>query len=249
MKREDFCKTLEFITTLDTLYVMGAYGHSLSRNSNRRHLIEAQAYNQKPDRAEMILRASSNTFCFDCSGLVKGVLWGFTGNGNLLTGGASYCTHGVPDLNAAGLIKECKDVATLSQRDPEPGELLYMRGHCGVYVGGGNVVECTPKWKNGVQVTKLSARKWEKHGFLPWVEYYDHTPQTIPAASLRLGSKGVRVDQLQNCLNALGADLKVDAIFGAKTRDAVMDFQRRMSIRVDGIYGPQTKAKMMEVLL
>ena len=247
MKVSDFCKTLEFITTLRTLYVMGAFGHTLRRPSTRKHLIESQAYNQKPDRADMILRASSDTFAFDCSGLVKGVLWGFTGNGNLSTGGASYLTHGVPDLNAAGLIKECLEVAGMSERDPEPGELLYMRGHCGVYVGGRNVVECTPKWKNGVQVTKLGDRKWEKHGFLPWVEYEKKAP-TIPAASLRLGSKGIRVEQLQSCLNALGADLKVDAIFGAKTRDAVMDFQRRMSIRIDGIYGPQTKAKMMEVM-
>lgn len=248
MRDTDFCERLKLITALPTLYVLGAWGHIL-KETNKRKLIEAQAYNQKPDRASMILAADNNTFAFDCSGLVKSVLWGFKGKYISLTGGATYQAGGVPDLNAAGLIGACLMVAKMSERDPDPGELLYMRGHCGVYVGNGKVVECSPKWKNGVQVTELSARKWEKHGYLPWIEYGQSVKVlTIPPASLRLGSRGVRVQQLQECLNALGADLKEDAIFGSKTKAALMDFQLHANIRIDGIYGPQTKAKLHDYL-
>ena len=49
-----------------------------------------------------------------------------------------------------------------------------------MYIGDGLAVECTPIWDNGVQITAVQnigtkagyhARKWQKHGKLPWVEY------------------------------------------------------------------------------
>ena len=64
-----------------------------------------------------------------------------------------------------------------------PGEAVWMDGHIGVYVGGGVVVEATPKWLGGVQRSTCSnvsaklipgtagTRRWTKHGRLPWVDY------------------------------------------------------------------------------
>ncbi|HCW73377.1 MAG TPA: hypothetical protein DHM90_05775 [Clostridiaceae bacterium] len=54
-----------------------------------------------------------------------------------------------------------------------------MPGHIGVYVGGGEVIEATPSWENGVQRTKLSARKWQLHGMMPQVEYVEDEPDTV----------------------------------------------------------------------
>ncbi|WP_422444067.1 spore cortex-lytic enzyme [Thermoanaerobacterium sp. DL9XJH110] len=59
--------------------------------------------------------------------------------------------------------------------------------------------------------------------------------------TLRQGSRGRDVAQLQQKLNTLGFWAgKVDGIFGPKTKAAVKRFQRARGIRVDGIVGPQT---------
>ena len=57
---------------------------------------------------------------------------------------------------------------------------------------------------------------------------------------LRKGSKGSSVKDLQEKLNKLGYNLVVDGDFGDKTRSAVLDFQRRSNIEVDGVVGPTT---------
>jgi peptidoglycan hydrolase-like protein with peptidoglycan-binding domain len=69
----------------------------------------------------------------------------------------------------------------------------------------------------------------------------------IPAASLptwpvlRPGSNPpVTVRSLQYLLNAHGAGLVVDGIFGPRTGTAVREFQRAHGLVVDGIVGPRT---------
>ena len=61
----------------------------------------------------------------------------------------------------------------------EAGKALeYMA--IGVYIGGGKVIECSPAFKNCVQVTAclnigaisgMNGRKWTKHGKLPYITY------------------------------------------------------------------------------
>ena len=62
----------------------------------------------------------------------------------------------------------------------EVGEAVWMQGHIGVYIGDGLAVECTPAWKNGVQVTAVAnigkkngynSQRWSRHGKLPYVTY------------------------------------------------------------------------------
>ncbi|MGW0965007.1 peptidoglycan-binding protein [Streptomyces sp. NPDC002516] len=52
------------------------------------------------------------------------------------------------------------------------------------------------------------------------------------------------VTELQNLLNAHGAGLVVDGQFGANTLYAVRAYQSSTAIAVDGLVGPQTKAKL-----
>jgi hypothetical protein len=58
------------------------------------------------------------------------------------------------------------------------------------------------------------------------------------------GEAGKRVSDLQSRLNALGAHLKVDGIFGPKTLAAVRAFQRSHGLKVDGLVGPKTTAAL-----
>lgn len=57
--------------------------------------------------------------------------------------------------------------------------------------------------------------------------------------TLRRGSRGAEVEQLQKKLN-----LAVDGIFGAITEEAVMDFQKSMGLPSDGIVGAKTRAAL-----
>lgn len=59
-------------------------------------------------------------------------------------------------------------------------------------------------------------------------------------ATVRSGSRGDDVRQLQQLLNQRGYGLDVDGIFGTKTQSAVRDWQRRSGLTVDGIVGKNT---------
>ena len=69
---------------------------------------------------------------------------------------------------------------------------------------------------------------------------------------LAMQSQGVEVRQLQEILNALilvQPLLKVDGIFGSKTRARVLMFQQQAKLAPDGIVGPKTnKALVARVL-
>ncbi|MCM8899788.1 peptidoglycan-binding protein [Caldicoprobacter algeriensis] len=66
--------------------------------------------------------------------------------------------------------------------------------------------------------------------------------------TLRLGSRGSQVVTLQRRLNELGYNCgAADGVFGSRTRQAVMAFQRDNGLAVDGIVGPKTIAKLFPV--
>ena len=123
----------------------------------------------------MINQCDDDTFFFDCGGLGKAILWGWNGLTNRVYGGAAYKKDNIPDFGANSAMKYCTDVST-NMNNIEIGEWLWLDGHVGFYVGDGLVIECTPSWKNCVQYTKLSQRKWLKHGTLQFIRYVEDTP-------------------------------------------------------------------------
>ncbi|MGI6707203.1 MAG: M14 family metallopeptidase [Clostridia bacterium] len=59
--------------------------------------------------------------------------------------------------------------------------------------------------------------------------------------TLRIGSRGPNVKLIQSLLARIGYDTgPVDGIFGTRTRQAVLSFQRDNGLITDGIVGPQT---------
>ena len=168
-------KLYDIVRNHKTLYVLGTWGWPATPN-NKSRAINKQSYNATTARKLKIENASRDTFFFDCSGLIKGILWGWNVDPNKAYGGAGYACNGVPD--SSSLISLCKDVSA-DFSNIVPGELLSMPGHVGIYVGEGKVIECTPKWEDAVQVTYLGNtgnttghyRMWDKHGKLPWIDY------------------------------------------------------------------------------
>ncbi|WP_102134077.1 hypothetical protein [Candidatus Stoquefichus sp. SB1] len=156
MKVQDFINKAVEVEKLPTLYQLGKFMNS----QNGKYLL-----------------------C-DCSGLIKGILWGFPKNGK-------YANNGVPDINADTMISRCSNVTT-DMSKLQRGWLVWMKGHIGIYVGNGVVIESSPIWENGVQRTYpkgcgkqnaygLKSRQWTKCG--KFDKYIDYSSESESAPS------------------------------------------------------------------
>lgn len=251
-------KAKEIATKYDTIYVMGSFGSPMTM-ANKKRYSENGLNNLRKSK---IARATADTFAFDCSNLIKGILWGWNGDKSDTYGGAKYATNGVPDINANAMIKACKEVST-NFKDIEIGEALWCEGHIGIYIGDGLAVEATSRWTSKVQVTAVgniggkagyNTRTWIKHGKLPYVTYeakkeaksakYSGTYPKLPERGyLQKGDKGTQVKNLQKFLNwCIAAKLEVDGDFGAKTEKAVKTFQSKYELKADGLFGKKSLA-------
>lgn len=175
-------KCIDIAKNYKTLYVMGCFGAPLT-GSNVSRYCNNHSYNKAAARTQMIKAAADQNppvYGFDCVNLIKGILWGWNGNAAKTYGGAQYNTNGVPDIGADQMITKCLNVSTTGWANMEVGEAVWCSGHIGIYIGDGLAVECTPKWENKVQITAVAnigaksgynARKWTKHGKLPYITY------------------------------------------------------------------------------
>lgn len=180
MKASVFIQKLKDVAlNYKTLYVMGCFGAPMN-SKNKERYTHNNEYNMRASRTKMIRAATDDTFGFDCVCLIKGILWGWNGDKSKVYGGAGYGINGVPDIGADGMIKVCSGVSTTGWANMIPGEAVWCSGHIGVYIGDGLAVECTPAFKNKVQITAVrnigaksgySSRKWTKHGRLPYIDY------------------------------------------------------------------------------
>ena len=62
---------------------------------------------------------------------------------------------------------------------------------------------------------------------------------------LSYGSSGASVRQLQQALNKAGYSLDVDGGFGPRTQAAVLDYQKKNGLAVDGVVGSETWGSLM----
>lgn len=254
-----------------TLYVMGCIGAPMTA-ANKERYTQNHSYNQQTERTVMIKSATADTFGFDCVCFIKSLLWGWSGDKNKTYGGATYASNGVPDVNADRIITLCKDISTDFSK-LAIGELLWLSGHVGIYIGNGQAVECTPAWKNGVQVTNVvniksgTGHKWVKHGKLPWISYDEAEKPSASGTSsgastssekpnttitglptLSYGNKGKSVKALQLLLIGNGiscGSCGADGEYGSGTKKAVIEYQKKVGLEPDGVAGPQTWGSLL----
>ena len=84
---EFVAKLKDIATNYKTLYVMGCFGAPMT-TANKKRYTQNHSYNKQASRTAMINAATSDTFGFDCVCLIKGVLWGWSGDKNKTCGGA-----------------------------------------------------------------------------------------------------------------------------------------------------------------
>lgn len=265
MNNVEFVQKLKNIATnYKTLYVMGCFGAPMTA-ANKTKYCNNHSYNKASNRQAMIKAASSDTFGFDCVNLIKGVLWGWNGTKNSSYGGAKYATNNVPDISADAMITKCSGLST-NFSNIEVGEAVWCKGHIGVYIGDGLAVECSPKWKNCVQITACNCNKsgynrrnWTKHGKLPYISYTHKTVTTnnttkkegtctVEIKTLNKGAKNSTVKALQTLLIGYGYNCGssgADGDFGTNTYNAVKSYQKANGLTVDGCVGKNTWGKLL----
>lgn len=70
-------------------------------------------------------------------------------------------------------------------------------------------------------------------------------PYAVPTKTMKNGSSGNGVRWLQYELNTRGFQLVVDGVFGARTEQAVRDYQNSRMLVCDGIVGPVTRTELL----
>lgn len=150
-----------------TYYAWGAFGAPASYKNKVRYKVPQTL--------------PTDTFLFDCSGFAyKALPWGWCGDESRTYGGATY--KAIPELETNNILSICTNVSSDFSQIAE-GEILYMKGHVGVYIGNGKCIECTSKWEGGVLISEVTntkiktglehKRKWISHGMLPFINYTD----------------------------------------------------------------------------
>ena len=183
----------------------------------------------------------------DCSGLVKYWVEKY--------GGKMYHGSNTMYLKWCTSKGELKNGQRTDGQPLKPGSAVFCwngskYSHVGIYVGGW-VIEAAGT-RQGVIRSKVSDSKWDNWGELKGVDYSGSTPEPAPdpppdRPTLRRGSRGDAVRELQESLLALGYDIGlsgIDGIFGQATERAVKSLQCAAGLVIDGIVGPLTWAEI-----
>lgn len=181
----------------------------------------------------------------DCSGLFS---WAFKQLG-------SYMYHGSNTMWDKYCISKgnLKNGKRTDGQELKPATAVFTdhdgdKTHVGLYIGDGKVIEASGT-QSGVITSKITNSKWKCWGELKYVLYEGGTEvsEVIGYPTIRQGAKGDLVIQLQTFLSNLGSSLVVDGIFGNGTASAVRAFQKKYGLEVDGIVGPKTWSKLLEM--
>lgn len=201
--------------------------------------------------------------------MCKGYAWTNGGQGVVEAIGTDkkisnyYGSNGCPDQSADGMFNYAKSKGMewggMSTIPEIPGIAVRFAGHVGYYIGNGEVIE----WRGfayGCVKTKLNARPWVNWYKLPFINYEVNafdvpttpTPSGDSRPTVRKGSKGDAVKELQMSLIALGyscGSYGADGDFGSSTDSAVRAFQRDKRLEIDGIVGNATWAALLSAMI
>ena len=219
-------KAVEIASEYKTVYMWGTFGAPLSEKVIRQKAEQYPSHYGSTKQRYLRAKLGQGYFAFDCVGLIKGILWGWSGDGSKNYGGGVYAANGVPDTNVGGMMKLCTEVSA-DWSGILPGELVATSDHIGIYIGGGKVAEATPAWEDGVQISAcanmgaikgLNSRKWDRRGKLQFIDYTaegDETGQMIQEAEYLKSRFGIRLDgidpgQIQAAADTVAAIARIN---------------------------------------
>lgn len=214
---------------------------------------------------------SDGTRQFDCCGLFKCFMWH-----DYSTKNAKYYGKTQKDLSCEGLLKEATEKGDISSIPEIPGVLVYMKGHMGIYIGNGQVIESTAAkfdGKNGkIYKTYFKGKgtgcdgkrvTWTKWFKSPYLTYDESTTPAEPTPEqpktdnflgargyIKLGDKSESVakiaDFMYKTFPAYTDKRALGNYYGKYIQASIKEFQRRTGLEADGCVGKITLAKLEE---
>lgn len=157
--------------SIPTAYMWGGIMRKISTNYVDQKARQYPAYYSRA-RKDYLKQLSGHSYGCDCAGLIKSYYWGGLGS-------PKYNAN--TDLNTNGMYGTATVVGPIDSLPEEPGIVLYMAGHVGVYIGCGYAVECTlGQYGDGVVKTKVKGRGWTHWLKIPTIEYGSKTRPVQP---------------------------------------------------------------------
>lgn len=156
----DYCKGL---IGRPSAYMWGEFGREITVSRIEEAAKQYPSHYSAQRVAHLKTLVGKSYIGSDCVGMIKSYYWGGIGN-------VKYVA--ATDKSAGMMLDAAKVKGDIGSIPERPGVCVWMEGHIGVYVGNGEVVECTlGTFGDGFVKTKLSARKWLKWLECPYISY------------------------------------------------------------------------------
>lgn len=247
MNNIEFVEKLKSIRNSNTIYMTGTFGQLVTNDLINQKSKQYPSSYSEIRKANLRSLVGKNYHAFDCIGLVKAVLWGYPN--------VSYASNGVPDINDQMVLSYLLDIST-NMNKIEVGELLHKKGHVGVYVGYGIVVECTTDWSGNVLFSSINQRRWKRHGKLCWITYdsSQNKEEYYKMNVLKYGSTGNDVTIFETIMKKMGFySGSIDTHFGNGCVQACNKFQTKYpecgtNGKPDSSFGPKCWNKALSLL-
>ncbi len=107
----------------------------------------------------------------DCVGFIKAYGWL-----NPETCEIEYGTNGMQDLSADGMYEAATEKGSIDTIPEIPGLAVWHKGHIGIYVGNGEVIEAMST-RRGVVCSKLEDGAWTDWLKIPGIQYIEETTE------------------------------------------------------------------------
>lgn len=103
----------------------------------------------------------------DCVGLIKGYSWYDAENNKTNIG-----SNNMPDIGADNMFDNATEKGTIDTLPEIPGLAVWHKGHIGIYIGNGEVIQAA-NTQVGVVRTKISSTAWTHWLKIPYIEYLE----------------------------------------------------------------------------
>lgn len=222
---KEFIKRVKDINeNYNNVYALGMYGFKITEKAINDKAKQLPSFYTDKMKTYLKSLIGKDYWGFDCVCMIKAILWGWNG-ADKPKGGAVRASNNVPDFGADSIGNYC-DGFTDDFSNIEPGEVLWMPGHVGVYIGDGLGIECTIKWEGKVQCTAVGnigfkkgyyTRCWNKHGKLKWIDYDKEDEEMTDAEKEEVKKLSEKVDAntkaIADLANAIRGLAKTNTVY------------------------------------